>query len=1142
MSKIFRLYKEGKSTYEDWNADPSFPYNTANRDTIEDPDGASAKNEITSIPSPFARIDLIKTAFKEVCKPDRKTKKINLDGKSIFHKMVSDTLDVAEIFFNIDRYQEQIELIKWDAAQMIDELELSNIPGHRYMADTLRKYLKSDAKTYNFSPNTTMYLLNYKTGPKELNIIGATSPATLFFSNANDLTYIQDIYFGDDKPFDSDYQPLYKRDFEFVKYLFALRSSIPAFAELFPELDAYLEKTFEAMADMAQKKELRDVNANTLSNYAPLTLSAGAADNVEVLGYQLYKKSCTAAKVESEFTIRTANEQTILPLVLPVEPGNRYCQLRYTTAKWGTTNAAPYFDVQENLAERRLPFDGNPVPYLTIGDFLENEVVKVPHRLNTHKYFDGHFKKPTDEMAYLLPLKTTFFDYFSTEELMGNMPDGKPMIELEGLANNLGLKVTLRIPIQGNRAVNYVEYQRLYYVERAPEPERNEGAIVTMNFSGFIMPQVRFNNPADAIYNVACLQASEDKNEFAAYQCMPKPVKVQPAQTYRRDDRKEAIVADNYLYKGSHIDFIQVRNRHGYSGILVPRFQSLNNANGQFDFAIDLGTSNTHIEYRKNGEMARIFTIERGDSQPCLMFIPPVNEIGALTALQEEMDIIEKDNLPLEIGSSDFAFPTRTVLSVAKKSTWNEVIDPFVQTNLLMTYDKRMSRQSYNDIYYNVKWEKNNGKSIMEAYIRSLMLMLRNKVLLNMGDLQKTKITWFYPISMSARRRNMMKGIWDNAFKEYFGNGATLSMTESEAPIQYYFKKFSTATDLVNVDIGGGTTDIAFTKNNVIHTVTSFHFAANVLFENAFSELDATNGIVDFYKPAIKKLLKDNRLRELLRVFDSTSNQEHPSNMASFLFSLKDNSLLRKSKLNVQAVDFNHILSEDEHFKIVFLLFYTAIIYHIAQAVKCLGLEVPRHIAFSGNGSKVIRVLTPEPRDLALFTKVIFEKVLGKAYGKELELIGLEENFNPKETTCKGGLNGMPAALGSISSMVLKSDGSGMIKPEDTYNRIDHSYRKRSVEAVRHFFDFVFNDLCKQFKVKDYFGIENEALKIARNVCYKDLDTFMEKGIAQRLDGNTDTEADSTIEETFFFYPLKGALQALSAEIYQQNYSNLDNE
>lgn len=96
MSKIFRLYKEGTSTYEDWNSSPAFPYNSASRDTIEDPDGASARHEITSIPSPFARIDLIKTAFKEVCKEDKRTKKIDLDGKTIFHKMVSDTLVFAK--------------------------------------------------------------------------------------------------------------------------------------------------------------------------------------------------------------------------------------------------------------------------------------------------------------------------------------------------------------------------------------------------------------------------------------------------------------------------------------------------------------------------------------------------------------------------------------------------------------------------------------------------------------------------------------------------------------------------------------------------------------------------------------------------------------------------------------------------------------------------------------------------------------------------------------------------------------------------------------------------------------------------------------------------------------------------------------
>ena len=49
----------------------------------------------------------------------------------------------------------------------------------------------------------------------------------------------------------------------------------------------------------------------------------------------------------------------------------------------------------------------------------------------------------------------------------------------------------------------------------------------------------------------------------------------------------------------------------------------------------------------------------------------------------------------------------------------------------------------------------------------------------------------------------------------------------------------------------------------------------------------------------------------------------------------------------------------------------------------------------------------------------------------------------------------------------------------------------------------------------------------------------MDKGIAQRLE---ETNADNMVEETFFFYPNKGALQALSREIFNYNLPKMDNE
>lgn len=86
MSKVFRLYKEGTSTYTGWNETPSFPYNSANRDTIDDPDGASAKNEITSIPSPFARIDLVKQLLRKSANLIKRLRNRNLMERLFFIK------------------------------------------------------------------------------------------------------------------------------------------------------------------------------------------------------------------------------------------------------------------------------------------------------------------------------------------------------------------------------------------------------------------------------------------------------------------------------------------------------------------------------------------------------------------------------------------------------------------------------------------------------------------------------------------------------------------------------------------------------------------------------------------------------------------------------------------------------------------------------------------------------------------------------------------------------------------------------------------------------------------------------------------------------------------------------------------------
>lgn len=1120
MSKVFRIYTGGSDTYRDWNRSPQFPYDATARTTINDPDGATSRHEITSIPSSFARIDLVKSAFSEVADSG------NYDGNTIFHKMVSDTLDVAEIFFNIDKYSDRVRILSWDPQSGLRQLEASGHPGHKCLANAMAKYMKSDAGAYNFDKLRKIYLLDYMLGPNPINIIGGTSPRTLFFSNANDLSYVEGFKFGQDYPFDAYLQPLYKRDFDLVKLFWGLKERFDfdqlfpgtgaCFATLFPELDSYLNGTFRLLTP-EQQQELRRLPNNYIEKQQNIVFSAnGQNDNVEVVGINLKKKMPIDVRLTSDFVLKGDTTQ---PLVLPVEEGNRYADLMYTTDCWGMNSKAPVVDSEDDPAKRRLPFDNAACPYITIGDLLEPIIIRVPYRLNEAGYFSAGFSN--EDYSYLLPLRAGIFTYFTVEELCGTMADGKPMLELHKLAGD-SVQCILRVPIKGRGLITYIEYARTYYNNCRPNSNDNRGGIAEMSFTGFIMPQVAFENKEDAIYNVSIVHPSKYNFELSFYSGSGRVYPKCKESRETQDNRITNVKDVNYMIEGKTFDAVCVADNAGLEGMLIPKFTNHINSDS-YEFSIDLGTSNTHIEYRKGPTgNSQPFGYEPRESMLCYMFLPKKDENGQYTALSREMPRIEKDYLPEALGNkaNDFGFPTRTVLSYSSITDWNRAQEPYMLCNVPFTYDKRLD-MAYNNYQCNIKWGSAE-LPMMEMYVRTLMLMMRNKVLLGNGDLKKTRITWFYPVSMSPNRRTHLKQTWDDAFRKYFNaDGETIAMTESEAPIQYYFRKFATATEMVNVDIGGGTTDIAFAGNKVVNHTTSFRFAGNSLFEDAYAELAESNGLVDRYKDEIYKLLPE----DLQKVFGSENNSSS-ANMASFLFGLKGNQLLKQT--DPKKVDFNYLLNQDGDFKIVFIIFYTAIIYHIGRTLKARGAKPPRHIAFSGNGSKLLGIISADKRLLESYTKLVLRKVMGLDAYKDLEILGFDHNSDPKTSTAKGGF--YPSADDNRDELnqVLRTADDGFVAQGETYAKVTDDYKARVVEQVEQFFHFVLEEMNSEFNFEKNFGANRSSLDVANNVVYRDLDTFLEKGIEQRLE---ETNPGSTIEETFFFYPIKGVLQNLSAAI-----------
>lgn len=1137
MSKVFRLYKEGNTTYQGWNESPAFPYGTTALATIEDPDGASAKNEITSIPSPFARIDLVKTAFKEVCR--RAQKNISeLEGGTIFHKMVSDTLDVGEIFFNIDKYKGKIEIITWNPTAATTSLMEDGNTGHYYVGDALQKYLESDAKTYNFSHLRNIYLLNYKNGPDELNIIGATSPATIFFSGANKLDYIQDLFFANnDRPFDGDYQPLYKRDFEYLKAWWVLRKTINGFSTLFPEIEDYLNLTFRAIKDSVVRQKLMNITTASISDFSYIDVNSNQQSNqVEIIGINLLKKKAAVVS-DNEFTIKPERSFSgTKPLVLPVESGNKYASLIYINGKWGAENKAPYKDFNNEIDKRCLPFDGTIYSYLTISDFLEDSIVKVPHAINKKYYYDGNLDQVEEKTSFLLPIKPLYFSYFSVDTLCSIMPDGKPAFEMERVAGG-SVRCIIRIPIQGNDNTHYIEYQRTYYSQRQADisENSNSGGMTSFDFTGFVMPSVKFQNEDEAYYTISCVSTFLNQFLFSFYK-EGKVIRNVPIDCRNRERGIFDYKAETYTLEKSNFDFIRV-SKDNISNIIVPIFIMHQNLE-HYEFTVDLGTSNTHIECKKTGSsVSESFNSKDSESIISTFFVPSYREIeGRLHAidLRQENDLIAADYIPFSINSgTDFHFPTRTVLSYAKSINWTEKLRTFGLLNFNLTYNKRASLAYNAKPMVNIKWSnETNAQTAMQAYIANIMLMIRNKVIANNGIIAKTSITWFYPNSMSPRRLTQLREAWNENYAKFFNEqGVTKNVSESIAPIHFYFRRYATATNLVNVDIGGGTTDIAFSSNGAVDYIASFKFAANTLFEDSFSNINTTNGIIDWFKGDILRLLQSkSECNDLVSIFN---NIDQPSNMASFLFSLKDNSATKSLERN--NIDFNKILQNDTKFKIVFILFYTAIIYHIAKIIQAKNLKLPRHIAFSGNGSKILSIISTDAKILANFTKLIIEQVLQKKYESTLEILGLEQGSNPKESTCKGGLLVTDSTEDKIESIILKDSSGDIVKNGDTYASLNEDQKKHIEESVKAFFKFALFDLPSIYDLDNNFGVDDVTLKIAQKECFNDLDTYLEKGI--ELSTKESGNAENKIEDALSFYPIKGVIQALSDKI-KDHYNN----
>lgn len=1166
MPEILRLF-DGPSDYTDWkNASAGYSLNDIEK--IKDPASGTMK-EVTSIPSPFARLHLFEHAFKTVTS-EANTSLEKLDGISMYHKLVSDALDVGETLFNYHIYDKNpnfnLDIITWNKQKHLEVLLKSTYSSHKLLGETLQLYLSQDQEASNFNLMDNIHLIrcNY-------HLIGGTSPSTLYFAAYNDDFRLAKLGLkqGSNAFFDQRFNALFQRAPEFQRYLYALFFANRSLATEMDIFYNYLMVSLKRLQTInpALHYDILRMEANYslqdfVQDYEELT-AENVNDPIDIFTriYHRKKKDTPAEGARSDFAIKADFPQAKIRGLTPLVLQNGFSKpLQYLNGSWNKEINVPYAPT-EAPEDRFLPGQNEKYPYLTIGDFLEPRLIRLEFRLNKEAFFDGNpegfstgdkMNSIPPDSSYLLPIKPLYFQFFSAKTLQGRTLDGRPMFRMRKVSAD-SVVVELRIPI--NKDGEVVTFERTYQVGGNIDEANNKGSIVEYQLNLGLFPVALGRDPfiqhVGLIDNDILFNTQNNQYKLSFYK-EGESVALNPAyETQKSDKHRHQRNASSLYYVMKEPYDIIVLDSGKARGIVLPKFKLLPSGNKKFTFAIDFGTSNTHIEYSIDGGKPVPFAISPDDIQLTTLMEPDAWYVGGVTK-----DLFVHEFIPELIGgNSAYGFPIRTATTEIDNLDHYNTPGVLSDVNICFVYEK-LQILNNTHLQLNLKWQNYNPKAgpsainRLRAFLGELLLLMRHKVLLNGGNLNSTQLIWFYPSSMTVNQRNAFSTIWRELFREYISaSSSPTAYSEAEVPFYTYadHRVINHVAPVVNIDIGGGTTDIVIFEHNQPRLSTSVTFAGNIVWGEGYSKLPhQDNGFVTVFKPVVQRFLsanQNNGLYNLYKTFEQivNSHDKGSEDLLSFFFSIDKNTEVHKRNLKF---DLSGQIAQNADFKIIFVVFYSSIVYYTARLMKAVYLDMPRYLCLSGNGSKIIGLLDLDPklRQSSKLSQAIFEKVYQQKYA--LEGLEIVQHPEPKEATCKGGIlrQAHPAAEEYASISWLGDKPAAPDKPHTLvnndervkplkYNALTSEMKKAVVDEYFDYLDMliVWNE---QVNFSNAFGVRTDKMNAYIHVLKRDALGFLEMGLSRRLEMSS--EGDN-IAETLFFYPLVGALYRLTQEIAQGN-------
>lgn len=899
---------------------------------------------LNALPTPFARFFVVKEAFRRVLDELKDSRKAAGDA---YNRLVSDTLDVFELLYNISfhscRWPEsrRVEIREWDYSLQLSEMKKS-IPilaeavstyfnsdlkatgGKLYfviLIDNGREYLlatsspftgfmtppdldkKIDSRGRKPSQYTSQYIgERYKTFP----IISRKSSAGNYFREVR--------LFGD-------------RDKDFKNYMFYLVNN-PSIGSELEELRDYI-------------KQVQITDPDIIPSWKPQVQPIVSKESSQVVinGLPIYKDDGIS-------TVNFFNE----------------CLVRLP------------FRLSENFYHSMTIIGGTSHDY----DYL------LPISTDGLEHLEDDFEcvcKDTGTKVTVI-LKYRGQEYTKEYRLdpEGYIGAGR-IINLKDEKLNFNLAVFPNI-LSTNREEN--NFFKVMAVLNDSQETQRPRSIEKLNLSFFSQGNDK------KFSKIECINA--DDNKGARYG-------VHPAVIRSKQDSSNEVDASSSFYEVFNTPFHAINLRFGMAdemceGLLYIKWNRSHPTSESYTYAVDLGTTNTYISCVKNNE----------DNEPeQLRMIEPMvaflhdskksNQHSFVKLIEEGLSPEIRKNfttelLPALIDGDFYKFPIRTALCVAKGD--KRKVSVFDNCNIAFFYEKAIGLGNQS-ILTDIKWEGTHEKHL-RTFIQELLLIIKANVLQKNGVLSSTKIIWFRPLSFKGSIRELYTSIWKEEAKRILNIGSSQiqCVSESEAPYYYFNKKniFNSVDAVSIVDIGGGSCDFIYFADGKPQIANSVHFGCDTLWSNGFSgfDNDRSNGI---FKKLVDNVHLGSSEEELeqLNIRMRNDNTVSTKDIINFWLS-NDNKSDVSQKLK-------------GNYKPLFLYHFASIVYFMAKMYRVKNLPCPRAVLFCGNGSKYIDgLLSSDETVIKQLVTAVFKKV----YGNNISDVQVILPDSRKECTCYGGL------------------------------------------------------------------------------------------------------------------------------------------